>query len=501
MDFTRTSSPHLPASKKKAKPFVFAPHISRMWCKVTEQANDLPQKTNLGLIARCFETVITVALLASLSTAALRITRTKRSHVVDPVSELPPVPPILPLIVDIQNIDESLASLESNPKYRIIMCMVTRDGDPLAKVRIELKDGESLTLDLLKTRVLEALPQVNDASNQNTHVLMSEKAVELSASVVVATRNRPEQLLECLTSILQGSSTVQRLIVVDNAPTDQRSAELMTTLMKQDARLLYVREDRKGLAHAHNAALPFINTDIVAFTDDDVLAEHHWLEKLVKTFAHDERAVCVTGLILARELETLPQQWVEGNSTYDKGLTQQVFDGQNASAEHPLLPYASGACGSGANMAFRTSYLLEAGGFETALGTGTVAMGGDDLAAFYDVIAAGHRLIYQPGAMVLHPHYRDYAALRRQVYGYGAGLGAHLMRCVLRDPKMLLIFLKNATTLRSRATEILHPGVEGLPAYPKDLLREHRRGLIAGPWRYLRSRHQIKHFHAAELTP
>ena len=62
-------------------------------------------------------------------------------------------------------------------------------------------------------------------------------------------------------------------------------------------------------------------------------------------------------------------------------------------------------------------------------------MGGDDLAAFYDVITAGHRLVYEPAAIVLHRHYRDYAGLRRQTYGYGAGLGAHLTRCLLRDPR------------------------------------------------------------------
>ena len=87
-------------------------------------------------------------------------------------------------------------------------------------------------------------------------------------------------------------------------------------------------------------------------------------------------------------------------------------------------------------MAFRTDYLRRRRGFDAALGTGTVAMGGDDLAAFYDVVSAGHRLVYEPGAIVLHQHYRDYAALRRQTYGYGAGLGAHLTRCLIDDPRL-----------------------------------------------------------------
>ena len=310
--------------------------------------------------------------------------------------------------------------------------------------------------------------------------------------MVIATRNRPGQLVECLGSVLAGTESPQRIIVVDNAPSDNQTAELMALRTAQDPRLVYVREDRPGLAHAHNAALPHIDTDIVAFTDDDVLVDRRWLERLVRVFAEDAQAVCVTGMIAPRELETLPQQWVEGNETYDKGLHRRVFDPSHKDGEHPLLPYASGACGSGANMAFRVRYLHEAGGFETALGTGTVAMGGDDLAAFYDVLNSGHRLVYEPAAIVLHPHHREYAALRRQVYGYGAGLGAHLTRCLLRDPRMVLVLALNAASLQARAARVLRPpAVAGLPPWPKDLVREHRRGLLSGPGRYVLSRYRI----------
>jgi hypothetical protein len=61
-------------------------------------------------------------------------------------------------------------------------------------------------------------------------------------------------------------------------------------------------------------------------------------------------------------------------------------------------------------------------------------MGGDDLAAFYDVISSGKRLIYEPAAIVLHQHNPHYSGLKRQTYGYGAGLGAHLTRCLLSSP-------------------------------------------------------------------
>lgn len=433
-----------------------------------------------------------VAIAAGLGFTTAGYIRGKLSRATQPQMEHPPVPAVLPLIVDLKDPAAALRGLDLAGSHRSVLCLVTDDGKPVSKLRVELSADEKLTPELLRkhlatVRLSSSAPATGDAGRG------PEKALAIPATVVIATRNRPEQLVECLASVRRGTVTPQRVIVVDNAPSDNRTAKVMKGLVEQDSRLLYVREDKPGLAHAHNAALPHIATDVVAFTDDDVLVDRRWLERLVRVFAHDGKAVCVTGMIAPRELETLPQQWVEGNVTYDKGLNSRVFDAAEGGARQPLMPYASGACGSGANMAFSTPYLREAGGFEAALGTGTVAMGGDDLAAFYDVLASGHRLVYEPAAIVLHPHHRDYAALRRQVYGYGAGLGAHLTRCFFLDPRMILALALDAASLRSRASRILHPPqVDGLPPYPKDLLQQHRRGLLSGPGRYVLSRYRLK---------
>ena len=110
-------------------------------------------------------------------------------------------------------------------------------------------------------------------------------------------------------------------------------------------------------------------------------------------------------------------------------------------------------------------------------------MGGDDLAAFYDVVSAGHRLVYEPAAIVLHQHYRDYAALRRQTYGYGAGLGAHLTRCLIADPRLVVALALSAPDRAApgRRTIVRPPVVGGLPPYPADLSRQQLRGLVSGP--------------------
>ncbi|HEU4547598.1 MAG TPA: glycosyltransferase, partial [Microlunatus sp.] len=426
----------------------------------------------------------------STQTSRTQTSRTQSSQTqTDAQVELPPSTPVLPLVIDLEHLPAIDPRRGDQPPYERALCLVTVGGRPVGKVQLAL-DETVLAPELVGARLRHGLgpagdvPPVSDGPSAPTP--------RADATVVIATRERPERLAECLRSVLAGDLLPDRVVVVDNAPSTSRTADLVTELSATEPRLRYVREDRPGLARAHNAALPHVLTPIVAFTDDDVLTDPRWLSRLVDAFA-DPEVACVTGMIAPRELDTLPQQWVEGNATYDKGLQRRVFDTGVHRPADPLFPYTAGAFGSGANMAFRTDYLRRRHGFDAALGTGTVAMGGDDLAAFYDVVSAGHRLVYEPGAIVLHQHHRDYAALRRQTYGYGAGLGAHLMRCLITDPRLALALARSASTALRRAGTIVRPPVaDGLPPYPADLSRQQLRGLVSGPVRYLRSRRHAR---------
>lgn len=400
----------------------------------------------------------------------------------------PSAAPVLPLVIDVAAPILAIdARRPGQPPYASALCLLTRDGEPLTKVRLDL------TTPVLDAAEVESRLRAAVGSTVGVRGPRPATVEPPGVTVVVATRDRPELLCECLASILAGTRQPDRIIVVDNAPATDETAALVAELSTREPRLRYVREDRAGLARAHNAGLAAVQTPLVAFTDDDVIVDARWLEQLAAPFAADPAVACVTGLIAPRELDTLPQQWVEGNALFDKGLQRRTFDAAEHRPDDPLFPLTAGSLGSGANMSFRTDFLRRQGGFDNALGTGTVALGGDDLAAFHDVIAAGRRLVYEPAAIVLHRHYRDYAGLRRQTYGYGAGLGAYLTRTLLRDPRTAVTFLRHAPAAARRARRILTPpALTGLPPYPRELSREQRRGLASGPGRYLRSRHHAR---------
>jgi GT2 family glycosyltransferase len=307
-------------------------------------------------------------------------------------------------------------------------------------------------------------------------------------SVVVATRERPRELAACLDSLLAQTHPAAQIVVVDDAPGGHDTPAVIAR-GERGAFVRYVAGAGRGLAAAHNRGLVEVKTPLVAFTDDDVVADERWLEAIAAAFASTPGAACVTGRIVPFELATLAQELLEGYAGYDKGLTRQVYDLSGYRPPDPLFPFAAGKLGSGANMAFTREALTGLGGFDPALGAGTRARGGDDLAAFFEVLQHGHRLVYEPGAVVAHRHARDPDALARQMYGYGVGLTAYLTRCVIGRPRLLPAAMRGLPAAAAHVLRRRSGRNARLPAdFPPALLRAERLGMIAGPFAYLASR-------------
>ncbi|MGW4022351.1 glycosyltransferase [Streptomyces sp. NPDC005009] len=331
------------------------------------------------------------------------------------------------------------------------------------------------------------------------------KAVEVTggggeppyASVVVATRERAGQLARALDSLLAQEHPRFEVVVVDNAPVTDETRELVER--KYGERVRYVCEPMPGLAVAHNRGLTEARGEVVAFTDDDVVADPRWLTELTAPFAADPRLGCATGLILPARLRTPAQVLLESHGGFAKGFTPTTYDPGDPPRDEPLFPFTAGRFGSGANMAFRTEVLRAVGGFDPATGAGTPARGGDDLYGFVRVLAQGHRLHYTPQALVWHHHRETWADLETQAYGYGAGLTAYLTAILVNRPALLPAFLARLPRGLARAralTEVRDtdgggaPGAHGTRthSWPRRLSRLQRRGMLYGPLGYLRAR-------------
>jgi GT2 family glycosyltransferase len=314
---------------------------------------------------------------------------------------------------------------------------------------------------------------------QQRHVLETGPLV----SVILATHERPDLLRSALDALGKLDYPRYEILVIDNAP----RTETTMRLVEAYPGVRYVREDRQGLSWARNRGVAEANGEIVAFTDDDIVVDRHWLTELVRGFDLAEKVGAVTGLRLPLELETPSQAWFEAYGGFGRGTALRVYDLCDHRPDVATYPYSVGMIGP--IIAFRTAVLRRLGGFDPALGAGTPSMGGEDLLILYETLAAGYRIVYNPAALEYHRHRREYDVLHRQMYAYGAGLTAYVTSLLLHHPDVFLkVLLKVPAGIR-QLFRSKGRGPSSTPApYPRPLRNGEIRGMLAGPMRYLRSR-------------
>jgi GT2 family glycosyltransferase len=301
-------------------------------------------------------------------------------------------------------------------------------------------------------------------------------------SVVICTRDRPDQLATCLRAVGQQEYPRYEVLVVDNAAASEEVRALTGAGLGR-VPLRYVREPRPGLSWARNAGTAAASGEIIAFLDDDEEPDRHWLAGLAAGFSRDRDIGCVTGMVLPARLDTPAQEWFEelGGHCKGRGFGAAIFS--RAGPQSPLFPLP--CFGVGANMAFRREVLAGIGGFDVALGAGTPALACEDTLALTMVLLAGYRIAYEPAALMRHHHRADLDGLGHQLEGYGVGLTAYYAALVRHRPVVLPALLR----LLPAAVAYLRGDGQGLgPAdVPTGLAGRQRRGMLAGPVRYLRS--------------
>ena len=307
-------------------------------------------------------------------------------------------------------------------------------------------------------------------------------------TVVVCTRERPGALARCLDSLLTQAYPDFRILVVDNAPVTGATAEVVRAAARRGP-VDYLLEPRAGLSFARNAAVAAAPGEILAWIDDDEYADVNWLAEVARALDEHPEADVVSGVIVPAELETQAQLWFEqfGGHSKGRGFRPDVFSPATAHRQSPLYPLPP--FGTGANMTFRPGVIERIGGWDTALGAGTPAMGSEDTLAFTQVLVGGGTIVYQPTAVTHHYHRRDLAGLHKQMVGYGAGLTAAYTGLLLQQPRLLWPLLKLVPGALRDLTSKDSLRVSTLREdFPRDLLTANRRGMLAGPRAYLKGR-------------
>jgi GT2 family glycosyltransferase/peptidoglycan/xylan/chitin deacetylase (PgdA/CDA1 family) len=375
--------------------------------------------------------------------------------------------------------------------------LVRVSGEPVGFIQVPLVAG-TLAWPSVAAAIRRSLgPEIDKRA---VAAALAPAAYRGLVSIIVCTRERPDRLRRCLEALTATAHRDVEIVVVDNAPRDAATAEVVAEIAAVDGRVKYVCEPRAGLSRARNLGLRTACGEFVAFTDDDVRVDPRWVDGVLRGFQRRADVACVTGLVASASLERPAERFFDERVWWSSSCEQHLYDaGSEATRLHP---YAAGICGTGANMAFRRATLEAVGGFDETLGAGSPTSGGEDLDIFLRLMLAGWALSYEPSALVWHDHRVALGDLEAQMYGYGKGLAAYLCKYLLSrsyGPDIATRIMRGgwhfaALTRRSRAAGAR----AGLGVA---LQRAEWRGMIAGVPAYLKSRRQQSRAHLWAVAP
>ncbi len=375
------------------------------------------------------------------------------------------------------------AGLELPEGVRTARVLVRLHGAPLGFVTVEGSLSQEAVLAHADEDLRSALARHRSQDGSGASCLQPGywPGSEGLVSVVVATRDRPESLERALTSLLACRGSFE-VIVVDNAPSDDATAQVIERLA--DARLRYVRMAEPGLSRARNLGASLAQGKVLAFTDDDVRVDAGWIVALDRAFTLGPDIGVVTGMVPAGELATEEQAHFEARLEWSTRCQPAEFHLPPRRTD-PLFPYFDGNLGTGANLAVRTRSFAALGGFDEALGAGTPARGGADLDLLARTLLGGWVVRYEPAAVVWHVAGGDAEHLRTQMRDYGSGRSAYLTKHALTGEGAVRLTRGLGRAL-SRLGEPQRRA--GSRAISPELVREERRGLLEGPLLYARGR-------------
>jgi GT2 family glycosyltransferase len=195
-------------------------------------------------------------------------------------------------------------------------------------------------------------------------------------SIVVPTRNRASRLRALLLSLAEQDGPAFEVIVVDNASEDDTLRVIGEADANLDAHIRAIHLPQPmGPAIARNRGWHAARSELIVFTDDDVVATPGWLTAIAAAHGRDPDAV------IQGRTEPDPRE-IHRLAAFSRS--------QRASGPGPWFQ----TC----NIAYPRTLLERLGGFDESFWEAA----GEDTDLGWRAIEAGARVVYEPAALNWH---------------------------------------------------------------------------------------------------
>ena len=119
-------------------------------------------------------------------------------------------------------------------------------------------------------------------------------------SLVIPTKNRANDLMTLVDSIMNQSLMPDELIIIDQSDTP-KSKELVQNKLRDvsNPKLIYILDPNiKGLVDAKRYGTSISSHELVCFLDDDLILDDHFLKQIVKPFQFDTKILGSSGVFI-----------------------------------------------------------------------------------------------------------------------------------------------------------------------------------------------------------
>ena len=228
-------------------------------------------------------------------------------------------------------------------------------------------------------------------------------------SVLIATRNRPQDLVPCLKSLLAQDYPAFEIVIFDQSVTDE-AQKAVQAAYGTPKNLRYIRSETVGKSKALNGLVAAAQGEIFAFTDDDTEAPPDWLARIAQAFREMPDADLLFGQVFA------PPE-----ATADFHVPALYFQERRILRQGEVF-------GMGANMAFRRELVAKVTGYDTQLGPGGSLACAEDYDFLYRSQKAGAVAFAEPSVSLVHRAGRNFDQWSRVLLNYGMGDAAFAMK-------------------------------------------------------------------------
>ncbi|MBF0327749.1 MAG: glycosyltransferase family 2 protein [Nitrospirae bacterium] len=111
----------------------------------------------------------------------------------------------------------------------------------------------------------------------------------LTASIIIPTYNRPDDLKKCIESILVQTVIPYEVIVVDDGNLDRLPFE--EECRKSGIKYIYHKKKIRGLTASRNSGIKLATGDIIFFLDDDVILFPDYVEEILRVYEGDQKEI------------------------------------------------------------------------------------------------------------------------------------------------------------------------------------------------------------------